>query len=95
MDVRVKFVGFPEIKRVLGGVEIPLQVKGDTLGDLVGQLIKKYGDPMRCGSVLETGALEPSIRVLVNEKDWILGADLSFWLKQGDCVTFLLMMGGG
>ena len=86
MKIKVILVGFPEVEPVVGGQEIDLEVEGITFGDLLLHLRQTYGEPM---------VKNLQQQILRNGKEWIKKDDLNHFLKDGDRLTFLQMMGGG
>lgn len=95
MNLHVKLIGFPDLKRLIGGNEIALQVQGETLGDLLRHLEAAYGAPIRKALLDAKGIVDRSVQVLRNDREWISREDLSFPLQEGDRLTFLLMVAGG
>jgi molybdopterin converting factor small subunit len=95
VKVRVKFIGLPDIKRLLGGKEIALRLEGVTFGDLLKHLEQIYGEPLRRALLNDRGQVDNSVQVIRNELVQVAREDLSFPLKEGDTITFLFMMAGG
>ncbi len=86
MKIKLKFFGFPEVEKRVGGKEIDLDLDGRTYGDLLNFLQKTYGDSIK-------KALWQQI--LRNGKEWIRRDDLSYNLQDGDQLSFLRMIPGG
>jgi molybdopterin converting factor small subunit len=95
MEVRVTFGGLPELARAVGGKEISAQIQGGTLGDLLRELERAYGAPVRKSLVTPAGTVHETVQVLRNGANWIARDALDTRLEEGDSVTFLLMMAGG
>lgn len=95
MNLHVKLIGFPDLKRLIGGNEIALQVQGETLGHLLRHLEATYGAPIRKALLDAKGAVDRSVQVLRNDREWLSREDMSFALRDGDRVIFLLMVAGG
>jgi len=95
VKIRVKFVGFPDLRRILGGKEISVALEQGSFGELIRNLNSSYGASIREGLLDENGDVDQSVQVLINEQDWISREDFSFRLSDGDRVTFLLMVAGG
>jgi molybdopterin converting factor small subunit len=95
MEVRVTFAGLNELARAVGQKEVSAQLSGDTLGDLLRHLEQAYGAPLRKSLLTPAGTVHETVQVLRNGATWIARDDLQAPLKEGDSVTFLLMMAGG
>jgi len=86
MKIKLKFFGFPEVERVMGGQEIDLEFEGNTYGDLLNYLHNTYGESIRKTLWQQ---------ILRNQKEWIKRDDLTHSLHDGDQLTFLQMVAGG
>jgi hypothetical protein len=95
VKIWVKFVGFPDLRHVIGGKEISVALEQGLFGELIRHLDITYGASIRKGLLDENGHVDQSVQVLINEQDWISREDASFRLNDGDRVTFLLMVAGG
>ena len=86
MKLRLKFIGFPEVEKKVGGKEIDLDLDGSTYGDLLNYLRKTYGE-----------SIKKTLRqqILRNGKEWIRRDDLAHALRDGDQLSFLRMVPGG
>lgn len=92
----VKFVGFPEIQRLVGGREIQVKSPGPTLRDLLEVLTDRYGSPMRKALLSDEGSVDSTVQVIRNGREWIERDALDIpLLKEDDRITFLMMMAGG
>jgi molybdopterin converting factor small subunit len=95
MEVRVKFVGLPELTRAIGRKEVSARLEGDTFGDLLRHLADSYGAPFRKSLLTPEGTVHETVQVLRNGDRWIPRDALDASLEDGDSLTFLLMMAGG
>jgi molybdopterin converting factor small subunit len=86
MKIKLKFFGFPEVEKKVGGKEINLDLDGSTYGDLLNYLQKTYGE-----STKKTLGQQ----ILRNGKEWIRRDDLAHSLQDGDQLSFLRMVSGG
>jgi len=86
MKIKLKFFGFPEVEKKVGGKEIDLELDGSTYGDLLNYLHKTYGE-----SIKKTLWQQ----ILRNGKEWIRRDDLAYSLQDGDQLSFLRMVPGG
>jgi MoaD family protein len=94
MKVHLK-VFLPALAELMGGKELELQFAGDTVGELLDQLIRQYGRRAERELYDETGGLDPMVQVLVNGEQWITRECLGTELQEGDQVVLLMMMAGG
>ncbi len=95
MSLRIKLFGFPDLKRLVGGSEITVEFEGGTFGDLLQYLKATYGVPLSRAILGEKGEVNAAVQVLHNDREWIARDDLSYPLRDGDAVTFILMVAGG
>ena len=86
MKIKLKFFGFPEVEKKVGGKEIDLDLDGSTYGDLLNYLHKTYGESIK--KILRQ-------QILRNGKEWIRRDDLAYALQDGDQLSFLRMVPGG
>lgn len=86
MKVKLKFFGFPEVEKRLGGKEIDLELEGKTYGDLLNFIQKTYGESIK-NTLWQ--------QILRNGREWIRRDDLSYKLQDGDQLSFLRMIPGG
>jgi len=86
MKVKLKFFGFPEVEKRVGGREVDLDLEGKTYGDLLNCLQKTYGESIK-NTLWQ--------QILRNGKEWIRRDDLSYNLQDGDQLSFLRMIPGG
>jgi molybdopterin converting factor small subunit len=86
MKIKLKFIGFPEVEKKVGGNEIDLDLDGSTYGDLLNYLQKTYGE-----SIQKTLWQQ----ILRNGKEWIRRDDLAYSFRDGDQLSFLRMVSGG
>lgn len=95
MNLRIKLFGFPDLKRLLGGSEITVEFEGGTFGDLLCYLKETYGALLSKAILGEKGEVNAAVQVLHNDREWIGRDDFSYPLRDGDAVTFILMVAGG
>jgi hypothetical protein len=68
MKLKLKFIGFPEVEKKVGGKEIDLDLDGSTYGDLLNYLRKTYGE-----------SIKKTLRqqIFRNGKEWMRRDDLA------------------
>ncbi|MEJ5377160.1 MAG: MoaD/ThiS family protein [bacterium] len=96
MLVRVEFVGLPELRKQAGSRQICLELQEATLGTLLEELQHRYGFVAKKSLLApQGGQVDQSIQILKNEHEWLSREDLETPLKNGDKITFMLMVAGG
>jgi molybdopterin converting factor small subunit len=95
MKVTVEFLSLPLVTRKLGKKKIDMEMRGATVGDLSREIASKI--PGAIGMVLKKdGTIDDDIRVYINGHDSIDRQNFSnLPLKDGDSVTFMLLVAGG
>ena len=94
--IHITFVGFPKIYDFFQKDHINYYFSGNTLRDLVDDLIVRYGQQVKDSLWDERiNRLDPCIQIVLNEKD-VTSGDLRYVkLSEGDQVTFLRLLAGG
>ncbi|MGQ9652695.1 MAG: MoaD/ThiS family protein [Thermodesulfobacteriota bacterium] len=97
MRLQVEFVGLPDLRKAVGGRQIQLELPGtqSTLGEVVAQLAARYGEVVRTSMLDSNGMVDLSIQVIRNGTEWLSREEMDRCVKDGDRVTFLLMVAGG
>jgi hypothetical protein len=95
MKVEVEFLSLPLVTRELGKKKISVVFPGDNLLQLLKYLsekVKKFRE-----MVLDGGeTLAPDVQLYVNGASRVSGENVdSTGLKDGDQVTFMMLVGGG
>jgi molybdopterin synthase sulfur carrier subunit len=85
----------PTLAKALGRKELELEFGGETVGDLVEDLVEQYGRKVRQALLDEEGELDPVVQVLLNGKEWVSHDRLDTALQDGDTVVLMMMMAGG
>ncbi|MHC4974823.1 MAG: MoaD/ThiS family protein [Planctomycetota bacterium] len=91
MKIKVKTL-LPQLAEAMGSQEIELEFAGTTAGDLVAHLIQRYGRKARAALHDQSGAMDPVVQMLRNEKEWVRTETT---LEEGDTVTLMMLMAGG
>ncbi|WP_025323617.1 MoaD/ThiS family protein [Deferrisoma camini] len=94
MAIVVRFLGFPEIKRILGRTEFRVEADPPTLAGLL-EALRAQGVPVDDAVVTEEGHVRPTVQVIRNGDDWIPRDRPDTPLGPDDEITFLFMMAGG
>ena len=95
MKIIVESLGLPVLSAVIGK-KTEVDFKGGTAGDLVDQVIGRFGAKDRAMLLDREGQLDPTIQVMVNEGRFLAREEFrKRVLKDGDRVRFVLIAGGG
>ena len=94
--MKVKVRAFATLSNLLGGgfleVELP---EGSTVGDLLAELVRRFGKPFREAVMEEDGRLSKYVKVFVNGRDIDFLSGLDTALRDGDEVALIPPAGGG
>lgn len=93
--ISLEFVGFPDLKPVIGGSKVTVDTPCETFGDLLSYLKQTYGPLISKALLDEQGHVDQTVQVVRNEKEWIERDDFSVKLNNSDKIAFILMVSGG
>jgi len=88
-------MALPALARAMGGRKLKVDFPGETVGDLLDHIVKRYGRAAKEALLDEEGQLDTIIQILINEKEWVVHDELDLPLKEGDSVIFMLLVAGG
>ena len=95
MKISVEFLGFPMISDVIGKTRLELAIAGNTVKDVIDELVRTYGEKIRNSFYDENGRLDVTIQMMLNGKSLTLSGKDHTPLNDGDTVTFMLLLAGG
>ncbi len=95
MRVRVRAVGFPDLVRRWGGDEIPVDLDGCTVGELLGWLDRAHGRPAGVDLLDASGRLVPGVVMLLGDGEHLDRDETGRRLREGDRVTLVVVVAGG
>ena len=95
MKINITFLSLPKVTKIIGGKSILFNFSGQTINDLLNELVKKYGIELGQFLLDDSGKLDSIFKVLLNEKQWISRDQMNKTLEAGDQVTFMMLVGGG
>jgi MoaD family protein len=95
MKVRVEIVGVPMLSDVIGKKKFELNIPGQTVKDLIEELIRKYGQKVRKVLYGERGTFDPMIQIALNGEKWIAADRHDTTLSEGDTLIFMILLAGG
>jgi len=93
-SIRLRLL-LPMLSAAVGRKELELALDGRTVGDLVRQLVSRYGQRARDALLDEQGQLDLEVQLLINRTTWINRDQLDTALDDGDEVMILMLMAGG
>jgi molybdopterin converting factor small subunit len=94
MKISIEFLGLPMISDVVGKKKLQLNISGETVKDVIGELIRRYGKKVRDAFYDAEGNFDLMIQIAHNGKSFI-PSDKYLTLKEGDSLTFMLLLAGG
>lgn len=95
MKITVEFLSLPLVTRITGSKSVNLDFRGRNIGDLIGEIVKKYGEEVRRFLLDDSGKLDVTLKLLLNKKQWLSREQTDTLLKDGDTVTIMMLVGGG
>ena len=97
MNITVEILGLPDVAEAMGKREdtVELFEKPFTIRGLLHGLIERYGPPMRAALFDPKGDLNGIVQIALNDNTFITPEKLDTPLRDGDRVTFMLLMAGG
>lgn len=93
MNINVKI--FPMLRDATGASEGMVEIRGNTLGDVIDALVTQYGDKFRQEISKPDGNIKPSIKLLINESLVDPVASSQYKVNDGDTLSFIPAMFGG
>jgi len=96
MRIEIEFIGFPMIYKIFPEGSHPYAFLGDTLSELIDELIKRHGQQFRELFLDQrTHTLDPTIQIMINRK-YVGREDIPHQrIGEYDKVTFLRLLAGG
>jgi hypothetical protein len=89
MKVRLDFSGIPVLYKVLNKKkEFEFEFPGQTLGELVESLVRRFGSPLTKALLDCNGDVDFEIRVVLNEGTYLTESRMESILRDGDMVAF-------
>ena len=95
MKIQIESLGLPTLSKLIGKTS-QVDMADGTLADVVSHIVARMGQPARKILLDQTGQLDLSIQVMVNDESFLPRDEYSQRiLKDGDKVKFMLLVGGG
>ena len=84
--IKVKVFGLPQVIKAIGASTVDIEVNGNTFGDLLDELERRYGSEVR---------KYINVQALRNGREWIKRDNMSAPISDGDSFSFYSMVAGG
>ena len=95
MQFRIKILGLPLLTELMGK-ESALECPKESIKGLIETLIKRYGPAASRALLDSNGSLDRSIQVVINDGNYVNFQDFEkSLLKNGDRITFMMLIAGG
>ena len=97
MNITVEILGLPDMAEAMGKREDTVEFLHEpfTIRGLLHGMIERYGPSMRAALFDPKGDLNAIVQIALNETTFITPEKLDTPLRDGDRVTFMLLMAGG
>jgi molybdopterin converting factor small subunit len=95
MKIHVEFLGFPMVSDVIGKKKMEMDISGNTLKDVIDELIRLYGKKVREAFYDEKGRFDVTLQVSLNGKIFLPADKQHTSLSEGDTLIFMLLLAGG
>jgi molybdopterin converting factor small subunit len=95
MKIHVEFLGFPTVSDVVGKNKLELDIPGNTVKDVIDELIRVYGRKVRAAFYDEKGRFDATLQMALNGRDFIPADKQHTPLNEGDTLIFMLLLAGG
>lgn len=95
MKVNVEILGIPMISDVIGKKKLELDISGNTVKDVLDELIQRYGKKVREALYDAQGNFDLMIQVSLNGKTILSPDQHDAPLKEGDSLLLMLLLAGG
>ena len=96
MKVYLVFEGISGVTKVVAKKVFEFDLKGQTMADLLVELINKYGDGMKKIFWDESSKFDTSIQIFINGRNYVeIDKMIETQLSDGDTVAFITLLNGG
>lgn len=95
MKINVEFLGFPMVSDVVGKKKLELDISGQTVKDVIDELIRRYGKKVRDAFYDTEGNFDLMIQIALNGKSFIPADKHNTVLNEEDSLIFMLLLAGG
>ena len=95
MKINLEFLGFPMVSDVVRKKKMELEVPGNTVKQVIDELIRLYGKKVRDSFYDEIGNFDAIIQITLNGRTFIPADKHDTPLNEGDTLAFMLLLAGG
>jgi len=95
LKIQVESLGLPTLSKLIGKTTV-LEMTDGTVADLITHIVNRNSRQARKILLDPTGELDLTIQVMINDEGFLPREEYSQrFLKDGDSVKFMLLVGGG
>jgi sulfur carrier protein ThiS len=95
LKIQVESLGLPTLSKLIGK-KTELEMTDGTVADLITHIVNRFNRQARKILLDSTGELDLTIQVMINDESFLPREAYSKrFLKDGDSVKFMLLVGGG
>ncbi len=95
MKIQIESIGLPTLSKIIGKTS-QMEMPDGTVADAVSNLVKRVGPEVRKILLDQSGNLDLSIQVMINDEGFLARDEYGQRrLQEGDRVKFMLLVGGG
>ena len=95
MQINLKFIVAKGAQEAFGATEFAFELTGSSVGDLVHEIMQKYGAPSK-RVFLTKGHYETSLQIILNGRKYVPPEQMDeFPLQAGDSIIFAHLVEGG
>jgi len=95
LKIQIESLGLPTLSKLIGKTS-QVDMADGTVADVISYIVDRIGQPARKILLDQTGQLDLSIQVMVNNEGFLPRGEYSQRILQdGDSVKFMLLVGGG
>jgi molybdopterin converting factor small subunit len=95
LKINVEFLGLPIVSDVIGRKKVEVNVSGETVQNVIDELITRYGKGVRDVFYDAEGHFDLMIQIALNGNSFISADKHNTPLKEGDLLVFMLLLAGG
>ncbi|MGD1968383.1 MAG: MoaD/ThiS family protein [Desulfobacterales bacterium] len=95
MKIQVESLGLPSLSKLIGK-KAELEMTDGSIADLITQIVDRAGSKARRILLDDSGELDMTIQIMLNDEGFVPRNELDQrFLKDGDKVKIMLLVGGG
>jgi hypothetical protein len=95
MQINLKFIVVEGAPEAFGATEFAFELEGSSAGDLVREIMRKYGTPSE-RVFFTNGHYETNLQIIVNGRKYVAPERMDeFQLQAGDDIIFTHLVEGG